>query len=430
MQAFDRLKALYFIIFVVGISLLLIERENQTALEQAERAYLSSQGEMLFNRFFSQILSGDYRKAAESFGEEFSNMNIKLIKQGKIVFQTRHSSHDLFCVRNESHENPEWQIEICRISGPHTSSLRILHDRSVSWILLGLFLLFGMITFYIYWIKTSLFQALVQIQEALGEKTHFKKSFSLQELLQQLQMQRMKIEEFENKVRTESRLLAMGTVSAQVYHDLSNPLKLIDIFFQDLEPSANLKKAARAALERVFQMLRQIKELGKLKQIHLETVNLQEVLQVSIDEIQRQFPSLEFHSTENLESVQADCEPLSLIRIFSNLFKNSAEAQSQKIGISSSLCNESVKICISDWGKGISEKDQEKIFAPFTSFGKEQGTGIGLWHAKQALRAMKGDLEVCSPGIETASTTFILKLQLSKNAVYPPLQHIHPLNQK
>ena len=63
---------------------------------------------------------------------------------------------------------------------------------------------------------------------------------------------------------------------------------------------------------------------------------------------------------------------------------------------------------ISDTGPGISKRDQKRIFDPFYTT-KEEGTGLGLYVAKQLVENHAGKISVAS--IPGKGTTFTLQFR-------------------
>jgi signal transduction histidine kinase len=75
---------------------------------------------------------------------------------------------------------------------------------------------------------------------------------------------------------------------------------------------------------------------------------------------------------------------------------------------------DNVVFSVTDTGKGISEEDIRKLFNKFTRVGGSdkyhtEGTGLGLYVAKQIVAEHHGDLDVQSPGTGKGST-FIMRL--------------------
>jgi len=72
---------------------------------------------------------------------------------------------------------------------------------------------------------------------------------------------------------------------------------------------------------------------------------------------------------------------------------------------------EGVEVLVSDNGRGIPESIREKLFDPFVSYGKENGTGLGLTVVQKIIQDHGGDIEVerTSP----QGTTFKFRLPLA-----------------
>jgi len=79
--------------------------------------------------------------------------------------------------------------------------------------------------------------------------------------------------------------------------------------------------------------------------------------------------------------VQGLSGPGKLERALYNLLLNACEATPSSDGrveVTIDQAGASVAISVSDNGPGIAEPIREKLFHPFVSFGKENGTGLGL----------------------------------------------------
>ena len=84
---------------------------------------------------------------------------------------------------------------------------------------------------------------------------------------------------------------------------------------------------------------------------------------------------------------------------------------------------EYLKIFISDTGEGISPEDQKKLFIKFsrgsaTSSAYPNGSGLGLYIAKNIIENSKGELKLEKSKIGTG-TTFSFILETVKSAAAP-----------
>ena len=100
-------------------------------------------------------------------------------------------------------------------------------------------------------------------------------------------------------------------------------------------------------------------------------------------------------------------------RVFSNLLLNACQAvpaESGKIEVIIKELPLEVEINIGDNGAGIPEHLCDKIFEPFVSYGKENGTGLGLTIAHKIVEEHGGTIELTdsSPG----RTNFQIRIPL------------------
>jgi two-component system sensor histidine kinase HydH len=122
-----------------------------------------------------------------------------------------------------------------------------------------------------------------------------------------------------------------------------------------------------------------------------------------------------------LPKITADRD--SLRSVFTNLVINAVEAIDGEGGsISIRLSNtdvNSVKVEVSDTGRGISRDDISKVFEPYFST-KETGTGLGLAIVKKAIDDHGGTISVASK--EGSGTTFTIILP-AKESRYGTQEH-------
>ena len=113
------------------------------------------------------------------------------------------------------------------------------------------------------------------------------------------------------------------------------------------------------------------------------------------------------------ETVEGAYDVRKLERVFHNLLLNACEAVSPIAGqIDVDLFenrNES-EIRVSDNGRGIPAYLQQRIFEPFFTQGKANGTGLGLTVAQKIVEDHGGDLRLESSSPK--GTTFVVRLPL------------------
>ena len=106
-----------------------------------------------------------------------------------------------------------------------------------------------------------------------------------------------------------------------------------------------------------------------------------------------------------------------LERALLNLLLNACEvvpAESGKIDIGLRRKGESLEIRIEDNGPGIAEAVRDRLFEPFVSHGKENGTGMGLTVVQKILQDHGGDVAV--EQTSASGTTFRVNIPLNPSA--------------
>jgi len=67
-----------------------------------------------------------------------------------------------------------------------------------------------------------------------------------------------------------------------------------------------------------------------------------------------------------------------------------------------------VSIEVEDTGAGIPEKYKDKVFEPYFTYGKADGTGLGLALAKKIVEDHKGRMEIQSKEGEWTTVSIVL----------------------
>jgi signal transduction histidine kinase len=111
-----------------------------------------------------------------------------------------------------------------------------------------------------------------------------------------------------------------------------------------------------------------------------------------------------------------------LERALLNLLLNACEAvptEGGKIDIELRRRGENLEVRVSDNGPGIAESVRDRLFDPFVSHGKENGTGMGLTVVQKIVQDHEG--EVAVEQTSPAGTTFRINLPLNHSP-----EHVAP----
>lgn len=206
-------------------------------------------------------------------------------------------------------------------------------------------------------------------------------------------------------------LAALGTAVAKINHDLRGILSSALVVSDRLENSEDpeVRRVAPGlfdAIERAAALCgRTLHYAGsEMTALNLSTVSLKQV----IEDAAFGLPNgarIEMREIDGL-SVHADRQQL--FRIFSNLFRNAAEAGATEISLSGRCEGDTVTVDIADNGPGLPPRAQENLFKPFEGSAKAGGTGLGLSIARELARSHGGELEL--RGTSATGTSFVLTI--------------------
>jgi PAS domain S-box-containing protein len=209
----------------------------------------------------------------------------------------------------------------------------------------------------------------------------------------------------QRQVAQSERLAALGQLVAEITHEIKNPLIMIGGFAKQLsrtigdEKSQSKLKIITDEVQRLENLLLELKEVYRPQQLTLEKVNintlLREVSSLSNEDCKFADIALEVETPEDPLFVEGD--PGKLKQVFLNLVKNAMEAMERggRLTIGSRRSDGRVEIHFSDNGPGIQPQDREKLFTPFFTT-KRRGSGLGLSVSKKIIEGHPGgtlDLE-------------------------------------
>jgi signal transduction histidine kinase len=234
------------------------------------------------------------------------------------------------------------------------------------------------------------------------------------------------------KIQAE-RLAMVGTMAAQVAHEVRNPLGSITLNLDLLQkeitklaaPAANNPAAAegrqlvsemREEIQRIQQVLEEYLQFARLPKPKLQPVKLNELLAQKLDfmdgEFERANVNPRTHFDPAVGSIPADAAQLWQATL--NLIRNGLDAMPNGGELTVGTWREGgqVRLRVTDTGKGMNEEQLKQVFAPFFTT-KPKGTGLGLALVQQITNEHGGHLECAST--EGKGSTFTIFLPAEKS---------------
>ena len=237
---------------------------------------------------------------------------------------------------------------------------------------------------------------------------------------------RSSLQETQRQLLESERLATIGQMASSISHDLRHSLATVMANAEFLSES-NRSKAERDEL--YHEVLVAVNQMTDLIDSLLEFSRTRESLRPTYGDledviehcVQSMHARPEFHSvritTHSEGPTDGWFDSRKLERVFQNLLVNACEAvspQSGDIRVTLRATGSSVEIRVADNGRGIPDLVRDRLFEPFVSHGKENGTGLGLTVVQKIVQDHGGDVTVEKTSPE--GTVFRLLLPLASSS--------------
>lgn len=265
-----------------------------------------------------------------------------------------------------------------------------------------------------YFLSTYITRSLKEIGEKLeltrfgtrNQKLHVKNT--PQEIAILINSYNRMIDELERsaaKLAASERETAWREMAKQVAHEIKNPLTPMRLTTQSFQRNFDKDdpEIDKKLSEYTDTLLQQIDTLSsiasafstyaKMPAQQDETLNVVQIVKLALDIFHENY--IHFHADK--EEIRAQFDRTQLIRVVTNLVKNSIQSIEQKnpenprIDVKIALVGGCVEISVTDNGIGVPEENMEIIFEPqFTT--KTSGMGLGLGMVKNIVETYGGSI--------------------------------------
>lgn len=223
----------------------------------------------------------------------------------------------------------------------------------------------------------------------------------------------------EEILRKSERLTTLGTLAAEIAHEIRNPLMVVRLLFDSLQLSEEADdhqekdlSIIREKLKHLDQIAGRILDFGKSReafriQCHIGNIMSEAALLVRLKLEQSKV-------TLTMNELGSEClvfvDKGQIQQALLNLILNALGAMPDggHLTLETSVDQDKrIQILVKDTGTGIPDEFKSRIFDSFLT-ARSGGTGLGLTISKRILRAHDGDLEL----VESSSQGTVFRLSL------------------
>jgi len=236
------------------------------------------------------------------------------------------------------------------------------------------------------------------------------------------------VRKLEEKIRQSDKMASIGSMVAQLAHQIKNPISSIKTFtellpekFDDEEFRERFFPIVSGEIKRIDSLITRMLNLGRVDADQYETVSIQKVIKDALlaFDLQLKERNIKIELTHDGPVPLIWADPESLKEVFSNILINSIQAMPTggRIDISSRRKKDRntgkalLEVSITDEGGGIPRSNLGRIFDPFFTT-KQQGSGLGLYVCYQIVKTHQGEINVRNSG---SGANFTILLPIPEN---------------
>jgi signal transduction histidine kinase len=253
----------------------------------------------------------------------------------------------------------------------------------------------------------------------------------------------------EKEVRELCQMASLGELSAEIVHDLNNPMSVLCGYVTlledclDREPNSRSEESRevldtmKEQIDRCVSLTRRFLDYARSSRQAWDRENINEVLQDTFFVLQARMRLLKVDLRTALAADLPETwiQPTPLQQVFFNLTTNALDALAEGPpprcltvstrlypgGPGGALPGDAIEIVFQDSGSGIPEAIRERIFAPFFSTKpKGKGSGLGLSICKRIVEEHGGTISLASEDGAGACFSLVIPVRQQKPAADAP----------
>lgn len=242
------------------------------------------------------------------------------------------------------------------------------------------------------------------------------------ELTNAFRRMRTSLQENQRELLQSERLVTIGRMASSISHDLRHHLVAILANAEYLTDERyrnerqELVDELRASAQDMAEMIDSLLELSRAREsLRLSDVRIGDVVGRAVNTVHAHPDFSDIQVLVTGANPVCRIDPGKFQRAVQNLIMNACEATSRnssdKVIIDIQANGSDLCLRVTDTGRGIDDTIRESIFDPFVSFGKENGTGLGLTVVQKIVTDHDGTVSIESSG--PSGTTVLIRLRSS-----------------
>lgn len=215
------------------------------------------------------------------------------------------------------------------------------------------------------------------------------------------------VERAQSELRRNRALSAVGQMTAQIAHEIKNPLGSIRFATEVLKRRGEQSQESKDTLDVIDRsvdhlaaIVSELSEFARPKELNRTETDLNKLLDdlmpMVADRLSDKEMRIKREYADDLPSASFD--PTELRKLFLNLIINAIDASEPGSEIevkTSAAARGLVTVAVTDHGAGMDPETRRRVFEPFYTT-KQAGTGLGMAIAKKIAELHRGDLGVAS----------------------------------
>ena len=231
----------------------------------------------------------------------------------------------------------------------------------------------------------------------------------------------------EDSVRSAERFSLLGTLAAEIAHEIRNPITIINLMMHSIQENADHTDQTREdvrivtqKLDRINQIVEQTLNIARSGEARFQSASLNRIIEELLLFLNYKLTKagVEVRSALDPRLPDLQMDPGQIQQVLLNLIVNAIEAMrgSGTLTIRTRLASDRslgpcVRCSVEDTGIGIAEDSVPRLFEPFYTT-RQGGTGLGLFISNKLVRRHNGHIRVKSkPG---EGSTFTVTIPLSQ----------------